>query len=120
MIGEGTFAYFFKHWYNKIDTGVKNFKKKMLKKKLLEAVSNLLDPHQTNIINFLVFSQRSCALSFDYCFGTLECDAEIKTIHYVRELLNIFNDIEYFKLEEYMDSCEQIVSGLQNLHQYDI
>ena len=92
----------------------------MLKKKLLEAVSNLLDPHQTNIINFLVFSQRSCALSFDYCFGTLECDAEIKTIHYVRELLNIFNDIEYFKLEEYMDSCEQIVSGLQNLHQYDI
>ena len=120
LIGEGTFAYVYKYRYNKFDAAVKVFKKEVPKKKLLETVSNLVDLHHENIVNFLVFSQRPCALLFDYCFSTLECDGEIKTIHSLRELPNIFNYREYFELEEHMDYCRQIVLGLQYLHQHGI
>ena len=96
LICEYTFGYVYKHQYNKIDAAVKVFKKGVPKKKLLKTVSN----------------KRPCALLFDYFFSTLECDGDNKTIHSLRELLNIFNDRQYFELEERMDYCRQVVLGL--------
>ena len=58
LIGEGTFAYVYKYRYSKSDAAVKVFKKEVPKKNLLETVSNLVDLHHENIVNFLVFRQR--------------------------------------------------------------
>ena len=71
-----------------------------------------------NLVRFSGYSTRPCAVIFEYCH--IDVKSNNIVIHSLRELLNVFNDNDYFVLSERTNYCIQACRGLQYLHSRNI
>lgn len=115
IIGEGSSAIVYKKNVKGKLLAVKKFKQIVPKKSILKAAASLSQLRHDNIVHFFGYSLQPSAILFKYCHVKLH-KANNEIIHSLRELLNVFNDHQYFIFSERFDYCFQICKGIQYLH----
>ena len=108
LIGEGSAAKVYKSVVQKRMAVVKVFKMQFSKKRVWTVSDQLKQLQHKNIVQFYGFSLRPTALCFEICCVQLY-DV---IVHSLKDLLNILNDNDYFKLSERVgyitQACEEI------------
>ena len=117
IIGEGSFSRVYFFMWKKNNCAIKMFKKQFSDKKVYTTVSNLVKLCNDNIVQFVGYSLRPCALVFEYC--SVKMDERI-VVHTLRELISEFNDNDYFEVKERIEYCRQANAGLVYLHAHGI
>ncbi|XP_057310804.1 mitogen-activated protein kinase kinase kinase 7-like [Hydractinia symbiolongicarpus] len=121
LLGEGSSAVVFEYTLGGKRGACKKLKRKVSEKAMLKAANSLLDLKHENICSFHGYSTRPSAIILEYCCVELTGnDGTSIRAHNMRELLNYFNDYEYFNFEEREDYCRQASSGLNFLHSKNI
>lgn len=116
LIGEGSSAKVYKSVVQKKIAAVKVFKIQFSKKRVWTVSDQLRQLQHKNIVQFYGFSLRPTALCFEIC--CVQLDDVI--VHSLKDLLNILNDNNYFKLSERVDYITQACKGIDYLHQKNI
>ena len=83
----------------------------------MKAANSLRSLHHDNVVRFRGYCCRPSSLIFEYCH--VDCDENI-IVHSLKQLINVFNDCEYFNLHERNNYIVQACKGLQYLHNKDI
>ncbi|XP_065653072.1 uncharacterized protein LOC136080384 [Hydra vulgaris] len=116
LIGEGSAAKVYKSFNKGEKLAVKLFKIQFAKKRILTVCNELRQLKHTNIVNFIGYSLRPSALCFELC-----CVKVHDTLVYsLKELVNIFNDNDYFNLKERTSYLIQACNGIMYLHEKNI
>ena len=118
IIGEGSSALVFKKELRGKTAAVKKFKTMLSKKAILKAANSLRMLRHANVVRFRGYSTRPSAIIFEYCHIDIKSDNTV--VHSLRELLNVFNDNDYFVLSERINYCIQACRGIQYLHSINI
>ena len=116
LIGEGSAAKVYKSVVQKKMAAVKVFKMQFSKKRVWTVSDQLRQLQHKNIVQFYGFSLRPTALCFEIC--CVQLDDVI--VHSLKDLLNILNDNDYFKLSERVGYITQACEGINYLHQKNI
>ena len=95
IIGEGSSALVFD--LRGKPAVVKKFKQPLPKKLILRAATSLRSLSNKNIMRFRGYSLRPTALIFEKCEVWLD---ETTCVHTLKELMNEFNDHDYYNLKE--------------------
>ena len=118
VVGEGSLSVVFIKMFNgNRHTAVKNVKQSISQKNILEAANTLIKLIHKNIVKFLGFSDKPSALIFEYCEIRLDDSLTVDTL---RELINVFNDHDYYCMEERLDYICQAARGIHFLHRNGI
>ena len=119
VIGEGSSAIVFLHQLRNKPSAVKKFKQWQLmsKKNLLKAAKSLRTLQHENVVRFRGYSTRPSSILFEYCEVVLDEHIKVNT---VKELINVFNDHDYFVLDERTNYMLQASNGLSYLHNKNI
>lgn len=120
IIGEGSSSVVFKYQMRGKLTAVKRFKAQLSKKCILKAAKALLVLKHENITKFIGYSCRPSAILFEYCGVKFYDNESDYTVHSLKELIDFFNDHEYFNLNERAGFCAQACKGLCYLHSLNI
>ncbi|XP_065665734.1 probable serine/threonine-protein kinase pdkA [Hydra vulgaris] len=116
LIGEGSSAKVYKSVVQKKIAAVKVFKIQFSKKRLWIVSDQLRQLKHKNIVQFYGFSLCPTALCFEIC--CVQLDDVI--VHSLKDLLNILNDNNYYKLSERVDYITQACKGIDYLHTKNI
>ena len=121
IIREDSSAIISKHRVRGKTAAVKKFKGQLSKKSILKTANALRVLKHTNVASFLGYSCRPSAICFEYCEVEF-CDSKHKQVivHSLQELINFFNDHEYFNLIERKGYCIQACQGISYLHSLKI
>ncbi|XP_065639603.1 interleukin-1 receptor-associated kinase 4-like [Hydra vulgaris] len=116
LIGEGSAAKVYQSTIRKQQLAVKVFKTQFSKKRVFTVCEELRQIQHKNIVNFIGYSVRPSALCFEIC-----CVHVHDTFVYsLKELINIFNDNDYFNLNERVSYLTQACEGIMYLHEKNI
>ena len=117
IIGEGSSALVFDFNLRGKPAAVKKFKQPLPKKLILRAAASLISLSNKNIVRFRGYSLRPAALIFEKCEVWLD---ETTCVHTLKELVNEFNDHDYYNLKERVAYIMQICEGLKYLHEMNV
>ena len=98
ITGEESSALVFKKELRGKIAAVKKFKTMLSKKSILKAANSVRMLRHANVLRFRGYSTRPSAVIFEYCH--IDVKSENTIIHSLRELINVFNDNDYFVLSE--------------------
>lgn len=117
IIGEGSSAVVSTQEHAGMTLAVKQFKQVVSKRNILNIAYSLRAVRHSHIVRFYGYSLRPSAIVFEYCEVAFEDGGPC---HNLGELINNFNDHEYFILEERMNYLSQAMNGLSFLHSLKI
>lgn len=117
IIGEGSAAVVFCHRVRKKNVAVKKFRQNVSKKSLLKAADSIRRLRHRNIVHFRGYSLKPSCMLFEYCHVNLTEDL---VVHNMKDLINNYNDFEYYNYGERLHYVKQICQGIQYLHTKEI
>ncbi|XP_047146314.1 probable cyclin-dependent kinase 8 [Hydra vulgaris] len=116
LIGEDSAAKVYKSSIKGEPLALKVFNTQFGKKRILTVCNELRQLEHINIVNFVGYSLRPSALCFELCSVKVH-----DTVAYsLKELVTIYNDNDYFNLEERTSYIIQAFKGIIYLHEKNI
>lgn len=120
LVGEGSSAIIYKHVLCGKMVAVKKFRQQLSRKSLLKAVQMLTKLKNEHVVRLSGYSLNPAALVYEFCEVQVEKDNQITLLHSLKDVITIFNDFDYFDLQERISYCIQAAHGINYLHSLGI